>query len=123
MPQAAPFVGHNIPVAAAYRPQGTVMQLASAAAPAVTTPDRAPTPEPAPVVHEIVMQRAAAADVPVTTTTASTTTASTAAAEPPAAPAAPEELVGQLFDPLLRRLRAELRVERDRLGALTDLRH
>jgi hypothetical protein len=31
--------------------------------------------------------------------------------------------VAKLYDPLLRRLRTELRVERDRRGNLTDLRH
>jgi hypothetical protein len=44
----------------------------------------------------------------------------------PAAPAAgaggePEELLKKLFDPLLRRIKAELRLDRDRRGALTDL--
>jgi len=52
---------------------------------------------------------------------------------PPAAPAAgpargpasggePEELLATLYDPLLRRLKAELRIDRDRCGSLTDLR-
>jgi hypothetical protein len=36
--------------------------------------------------------------------------------------AAPEELLATLFDPLLRRLKAELRIDRDRRGSLTDLR-
>src|SRR5439155_24905020 len=35
----------------------------------------------------------------------------------------PEELLKKLFDPLLRRLKAELRVDRERHGVLTDLRH
>jgi hypothetical protein len=50
--------------------------------------------------------------------------AAPAAAEPAApSPQQPDELLAKLFDPLLRRLRAELRIERDRRGALTDLRH
>jgi hypothetical protein len=49
----------------------------------------------------------------------------TTAPAPPSAPATPptEDLVAKLYDPLLRRLRTELRVERDRRGNLTDLRH
>lgn len=35
----------------------------------------------------------------------------------------PEELLRKLFDPLLRRLKAELLIDRDRRGALTDARH
>jgi hypothetical protein len=35
----------------------------------------------------------------------------------------PEELLAKLYDPLLRRLKAELRVDRDRRGWLTDLPH
>ncbi|MEV6635677.1 hypothetical protein AB0M54_33495 [Actinoplanes sp. NPDC051470] len=35
----------------------------------------------------------------------------------------PDELVKKLFDPLLRRLKAELRLDRERRGSLTDLRH
>ncbi|MGK4591787.1 hypothetical protein [Amycolatopsis sp. w19] len=44
----------------------------------------------------------------------------------PAAPAAQpetEELVKKLFDPLLRRLKTELRLDRERRGALTDRPH
>jgi hypothetical protein len=35
----------------------------------------------------------------------------------------PEELVKKLYDPLLRRLKTELRLDRERRGMLTDLRH
>lgn len=34
----------------------------------------------------------------------------------------PEELLKKLFDPLLRRLKAELRLDRERRGSFTDLR-
>ena len=34
----------------------------------------------------------------------------------------PEELLAKLYDPLLSRLKAELRIDRDRCGSLTDLR-
>ncbi|MGC5020957.1 hypothetical protein [Micromonospora sp. DT47] len=37
--------------------------------------------------------------------------------------AEPEELLAKLFDPMLRRLKAELRIDRDRRGWLTDLPH
>jgi hypothetical protein len=54
--------------------------------------------------------------------------ASSAAPAPPATPA-PEaagppldELVRQLFGPLTARLKAELRIDRERAGLLTDLR-
>ncbi|MEU8229130.1 hypothetical protein AB0C12_05920 [Actinoplanes sp. NPDC048967] len=42
--------------------------------------------------------------------------------QPPPAPPSPEELLKTLFDPLYRRLRAELRKDRDRRGLITDLR-
>jgi len=44
---------------------------------------------------------------------------------PPAAAAAdiePDELLKKIIDPLLRRLKAELRLDRDRQGLVTDLR-
>lgn len=40
-----------------------------------------------------------------------------------AAAASPDELVKKLFDPLLRRLKTELRLDRERRGMLTDLHH
>ncbi len=53
------------------------------------------------------------------------TTAGAAAAAGGAAAggASPDELVKKLFDPLLRRLKTELRLDRERRGMLTDLRH
>ncbi|MFC3385318.1 hypothetical protein ACFOHP_25810 [Couchioplanes caeruleus subsp. azureus] len=53
---------------------------------------------------------------------AATVTAPPAVAAPPAASAIePETLLATLYDPLLRRLKAELRIDRDRRGWLTDL--
>ena len=50
-----------------------------------------------------------------------------APAPAPEAAAAPapetDELVKKLFDPLLRRLKTELRLDRERRGALTDRPH
>ncbi len=42
---------------------------------------------------------------------------------PPAAQPETDELVKKLFDPLLRRLKTELRLDRERRGALTDRPH
>ena len=39
---------------------------------------------------------------------------------PPAGPQEPEELLKTLFDPLLRRLRTELRLDRERRGVVSD---
>ncbi|WP_157440646.1 hypothetical protein [Actinokineospora inagensis] len=47
----------------------------------------------------------------------------TAAPQAPKAEAAPEELVRKLFDPLLRRLKTELRLDRERWGRATDRWH
>jgi hypothetical protein len=74
----------------------------SGSEPAAASPtEPEPTPDPAP------------ATAPITTAPA------TAAA---AAGGDPEELVKKLFDPLLRRLKAELWLDRERRGRLTDLR-
>jgi hypothetical protein len=62
----------------------------------------------------------------VTTAPAATTEASAPVGHAPAAGplggADIEELLKKLFDPLLRRLKAELRIDRERRGSLTDLR-
>jgi hypothetical protein len=50
-------------------------------------------------------------------------TAAPGPAPTPAPTATPEELVARLFDPLLRRLKTELRLDRERRGVLTDIRH
>lgn len=71
-------------------------------------PESTPVAPAEPVVQTVTVQRV-----------------ETAAPAAPAAPATPatEDLLAKLYDPLLRRLRTELRVERDRRGTLTDLRH
>ncbi|MEV7095323.1 hypothetical protein AB0M80_21025 [Amycolatopsis sp. NPDC051045] len=70
---------------------------------------------PAPSVPPIIQREPEAAPEP----------APTPAAAPPAAaaPTETEELVKKLFDPLLRRLKTELRLDRERRGALTDRPH
>jgi hypothetical protein len=51
---------------------------------------------------------------------APTAPSAAAPAAPPGAEAEPEELLKKLFDPLLRQLKTELRLDRERYGALTD---
>jgi hypothetical protein len=63
-------------------------------------------PPPAPVAPPIAQPEPVAATSPV-----------------PAAQPETEELVKKLFDPLLRRLKTELRLDRERRGALTDRPH
>ncbi|MEV0644594.1 hypothetical protein AB0I28_04975 [Phytomonospora sp. NPDC050363] len=70
--------------------------------------EAAPPPEPPPAA-------------PAESAPAASTSAPAAAA--PAAGAEPSELLAKLYDPLLRRLRADLRIDRERRGALTDLWH
>jgi hypothetical protein len=60
---------------------------------------------------------------PPPATSPTTMTSAPAAPGGAAAGGDPEELLKKLFDPLLRRLKAELRIDRERRGALTDLRH
>jgi hypothetical protein len=78
-----------------------------------STPD--PLPPPAPVVQRDPEPAAAPAPAPAP--------ASAPAAVPHQQPAETEELVKKLFDPLLRRLKTELRLDRERRGALTDRPH
>ncbi|WP_412542701.1 hypothetical protein R8Z50_09490 [Longispora sp. K20-0274] len=88
----------------------------------------APPPEPAtPVEVQRAVEPEPPSMVPVLTRTPETVVQRAEEAAPAPAPGtgdgAPEELLKKLFDPLLRRLKAELRLDRDRRGALTDLRH
>ncbi|GAA3655749.1 hypothetical protein GCM10022267_47390 [Lentzea roselyniae] len=73
-------------------------------------PEPAPAPEPVQRVVETTVQRAEAAQPEV----------------PQPGPGAPpgqnaDELLRKLYDPLLRRLKADLWLDRERRGALTDL--
>ena len=72
-----------------------------------------------------------AADASAPSTDSGTTTTISASPTEPAPPAAPapgaaspplDELARQLFGPLAARLKAELRLDRERAGLLTDLR-
>ncbi|ATE56444.1 hypothetical protein CNX65_26830 [Actinosynnema pretiosum] len=73
-----------------------------------------PTPNAPPPGHPEAPTDPSAASAPMTAS-ASTTSA------PPATPTPePEELLKKLYDPLLRRLKAELWLDRERRGSLTD---
>ncbi|WP_285606770.1 hypothetical protein [Actinokineospora globicatena] len=79
----------------------------------VDDPPPPPEPEPAPTPE--------AAPPPVTQVPAAPAAVSTAAPASGAPPeTVPEELVRKLFDPLLRRLKTELRLDRERRGRVTD---
>ncbi|KDN18766.1 hypothetical protein DV20_29695 [Amycolatopsis rifamycinica] len=77
-----------------------------------------PDPPPSPVVQRDPEPAPAAPPAVVAAPTA------VAAVSPPPQPQPEtEELVKKLFDPLLRRLKTELRLDRERRGALTDRPH
>jgi hypothetical protein len=88
----------------------------------VDDPPAAPA-EPAP--QQALDTPTPAAPPPTTTAPRDPEPAPAPAPAPTAQPAQPEteELVKQLFDPLLRRLKTELRLDRERRGALTDRPH
>lgn len=77
------------------------------AEPPVVQPEPEAAPPPAPVAPPAAQPEPAAASAPPV----------------PAAQPETEELVKKLFDPLLRRLKTELRLDRERRGALTDRPH
>ncbi|QFZ22280.1 hypothetical protein [Saccharothrix syringae] len=54
------------------------------------------------------------------TDTASTSTSTSTSTGAPNTPPDPEALLNKLYDPLVRRLKAELWLDRERRGALTD---
>jgi hypothetical protein len=94
-------------------PQPLVMSAPAAVAPisvAVQRVDEAPAAEPPPPAEPAPAAAPEAAAPPVP-------------AQAAAGGGDPEELVKKLFDPLLRRLKTELRLDRERHGRLTDLTH
>lgn len=131
-PSSAASSAAGVPASGA----GPLVQRAVAAPPAMPMASPPPPPPPAPVAVEApqpyFVQRAddaappPAADAPPPT--ASEPAPSAPAAPAPGAPGqaqgeAPEALLAKLYDPLLRRLRAELRHDRERRGIVTDLWH
>jgi hypothetical protein len=95
-------------VAAVQRQEAETGSADSAALPADSSPAPADLPAPA-------------ASAPVTASGAEAPAAAVPAAGPPAGPSL-DELARQLFGPLAARLKAELRLDRERAGLLTDLR-
>ena len=93
-----------------------VQRATPPALPVVATPE---PPAPELVQRTVEVQRVEAPQ----TTQPEPTQPETAQPAPAAAPAAqnPEELLRKLYDPLLRRLKADLWLDRERRGALTDL--
>jgi hypothetical protein len=100
-------------------------------APALVSAPPAPAPVPAP---EVPVQRVVHPEVPVEVPVERVTVQrvdepGASATSTPALPAPgggggdPDELVKKIFDPLLRRLKAELLLDRDRRGVLRDRRY
>ena len=118
-PHSAPITQRSVSAAATPVAQRLAVPMPIAAMPA---------PEPAPAVPEApqqqpveaTVQRVAVATAPPPVTVQATETAP-AAVEPEPAGADPGELLAVLYEPLVRRLRADLRVDRERRGRLTDL--
>jgi hypothetical protein len=94
-------------------PQRLIMSAPATVSPvsvAVQRVDEVPAAEPPPPAEPAPAAAPEAAPAPVP-------------AQAAAAGGDPEELVKKLFDPLLRRLKTELRLDRERHGRLTDLTH
>ncbi|MFI6099613.1 hypothetical protein ACIA8G_28995 [Lentzea sp. NPDC051213] len=78
---------------------------------AARTPDPTPPPTPEPAAHPQPPQVIQRAEAPQPDPQP----------QAPAQSQSPEELLRKLYDPLLRRLKADLWLDRERRGALTDL--
>ena len=124
--QRTPTVGYPAPVVQAASWQAPVVQTApQEPAPAETMLPEGPPPAGAPaqdVPPEAVAGGPEEPDNPDQAPTAPPA-GGAAAGGAAAGAASPDELVKKLFDPLLRRLKTELRLDRERRGVLTDLRH
>lgn len=137
-------VGRSVARLVDERPAPPTLGLAApapATAPSRTVlpsmPARTETPAAGPLVEAATQREPAdaarpAAEAAVTPDTAAAVSAaepsrtrSTPATAPPAsnAPTDIDALVGRLYDPLVRRLKAELRLDRERVGRALDLRH
>lgn len=113
---AAPPIEAAPPTPSNDHPGYTTVQLQTVAAePAATPPEPAPEPIPAPV-----------AEPPVGSAAPPPTAAAPAGVAAPTAGAAAanlDEMARRLFEPLSARLRAELWLDRERAGLVTDARH
>jgi len=116
--QRMPSVGHPAPVVQAAPPEPAVNQIvapAPVASPASDSPADSGADVPGGPDNPDQAPSAAPAGVQPAGTPAGPGALGGAAS--------PDELVKKLFDPLLRRLKTELRLDRERRGMLTDLRH
>ncbi|WP_156213686.1 hypothetical protein [Lentzea aerocolonigenes] len=89
--------------------------------PVAVPPAVPPTPEPAPVVARVAEPESSPS--PPAQRAEAEAEAEAEPEKPAPQPQAqnPEELLRKLYDPLLRRLKADLWLDRERRGALTDL--
>lgn len=85
--------------------------------PAAAPPETAPAPEMAATPPQMT---AAPPEASAAAPEAGGASAAAPAAQAAAAGQEPEELLKKLYDPLVRRLKAELWLDRERRGALTD---
>lgn len=114
----APNLALSLRAPAVSAPQAAQLQFSEPPPVSVVAQREVSDPEPASAEAEPTGPPAEPVPTPAPASAAST-------AAPPTSPAAggdPEELVKKLFDPLLRRLKTELRLDRERRGRLTDLR-
>ncbi len=119
----SPFVQRQaLPAVPAAAP--LTMLASPAPGPAVRDASAA-VPSPVPVVQRV--ESAAEPDASTRPAAAAAEPAGAAGPVPAARPAPPggepEELLARLYDPLLRRLKADLRLDRERRGVLTDQMH
>jgi hypothetical protein len=111
----------DLPVASTEPVNGTGWAVAHAGPVLVQRQEPAGAPPPAQADQPVAPAppESAAAAAPQTAAPAP----GAAPAGVPAAQTEPDELVKKLFDPLLRRLKTELRLDRERRGVLTDRWH
>jgi hypothetical protein len=127
MERAAPPVSSGGPATATVlrplglqrRPSDAPALVLAAAAPQAALPTPRATPTPA-------AQRSTSASTPTAPSATSTPAPAPTPVPAPAPPAAPtaeelEELAKQLYDKIRAQLRAELRLDRERYGRVTDL--
>jgi hypothetical protein len=94
-----------------------VQRVEQAGVPVTVQSEPEPLAAPAPTAPATEAAAASSGGAP----TGGASAGGTAAGAPAGGAAAePEELLKKLFDPLLRRLKTELRLDRERYGALTD---
>lgn len=122
LPPHQPVVSRS--VAQAPSRAASSLPLASAVQRITLVEAPAPEPEPAPAAETAALTEVTG--VPTVARAIEQATIEPAAGQAVPAPIAaanPDETAKLLFDPLLRQLRTELRLDRERRGVLTDLGH